>query len=70
VPETALATVMVDATIPHDRARHRTRHGIANPFGRVKDRTRIVLLRKDETSRSYAGVVSLALALINIQVRP
>jgi hypothetical protein len=36
----------------------------------VKDRTRIVLLRKDETSRSYAGVVSLALALINIQVRP
>ncbi len=55
--------------IPHDRARYRARHRIENLFGRVKDYTRIVL-RKDKTSRSYAGVVSLAVALINIQLCP
>ena len=55
--------------IPHDRVRYRTRHRIENLFGRVKDYTRIVL-RKDKTSRSYAGFVSLAFALINIQLCP
>ena len=55
--------------IPHDRVRYRTRHRIENLFGRVKDYTRITL-RKDKTSRSYAGFVSLAFALINIQLCP
>jgi len=55
--------------IPHDRERYRTRHRIENLFGRMKDYTRIVL-RKDKTSRSYAGFVSLAFALINIQLCP
>jgi transposase len=55
--------------IPHDRDRYRTRHRIENLFCRVKDYTRIVL-RKDKTSRSYAGFVSLAFALINIQLCP
>jgi transposase len=55
--------------IPHDRVRYRTRHRIENLFGRVKDYTRIIL-RKDKTSRSYAGFVSLAFALINIQLCP
>ncbi|MEK0085049.1 IS5 family transposase [Benzoatithermus flavus] len=53
--------------IPHDRERYRTRHRIENLFCRVKDWIRITL-RKDETSRSYAGFVSLAFALINIQL--
>ena len=57
------------APIPHDRVRYRTRHRIENLFGRAKDYTRIVL-RKDKTSRSYAGFVSLAFALINIQLCP
>lgn len=55
--------------IPHDRARYRTRHRIENLFCRIKDHTRIVS-RKDKTSRSYAGFVSLAFALINIQLCP
>jgi transposase len=55
--------------IPHDRAQYRTRHRIENLFCRIKDYTRIVL-RKDKTSRSYAGFVSLAFALINIQLCP
>ena len=55
--------------IPHDRDRYRTRHRIENLFCRVKDDTRIVL-RKDKTSRSYAGFVSLPFALINIQLCP
>ena len=55
--------------IPHDRARYRTRHRIENLFCRMKDHTRIAL-RKDKTSRSYAGFVSLAFALINIQLCP
>jgi transposase len=57
------------APIPHDRVRYRTRHRIENLFGLAKDYTRIVL-RKDKTSRSYAGFVSLAFALINIQLCP
>jgi transposase len=57
------------APIPHDRVRYRTRHRIENLFGRAKDYTRIIL-RKDKTSRSYAGFVSLAFALINIQLCP
>jgi transposase len=55
--------------IPHDRVRYRTRHRIENLFCRMKDYTRIVL-RKDKTARSYAGFVSLAFALINIQLCP
>jgi transposase len=55
--------------IPHDRARYRARHRIENLFCRVKDYTRIIL-RKDKTSRSYAGFVSLAFTLINIQLCP
>ena len=55
--------------IPHDRARYRTRHRIENRFGRVKDYTRIIL-RKDKTACSYAAFVSLAFALINIQLCP
>jgi hypothetical protein len=47
----------------------RTKHRIENLFCRVKDYTRIVL-RKDKTSRSYAGFVSLAFALFNIQLCP
>jgi transposase len=57
------------APIPHDRVRYRTRHRIENLFGRAKDYTRIIL-RKDKTSRSYAGFISLAFALINIQLCP
>ena len=55
--------------IPHDRDRYRARHRIENLFCRVKDDTRIVL-RKDKTSHSYAGFISLAFALINIQLCP
>ena len=55
--------------IPHDQARYRSRHRIENLFSRVKDYTRITL-RKDKTSHSYAGFVSLAFALINIQFCP
>jgi transposase len=55
--------------IPHDGERYRTRHRVENLFCRMKDFTRIIL-RKDKTSRSYAGFVSLAFALINIQLCP
>jgi transposase len=55
--------------IPHDRERYQTRHRIENLFCRMKDFTRIIL-RKDKTSRSYAGFVSLALAIINCQLCP
>jgi transposase len=55
--------------IPHNRERYRTRHRIENLFGRMKDSTRIIL-RKDKTSRSYAGFISLALAIINCQLCP
>ena len=57
------------APIPHDQARYRTRHRIENLFGCVKYYTRIIL-RKDKTSRSYAGFVSLDFTLINIQLCP
>jgi hypothetical protein len=40
---------------------------IENLFCRIKDYGRIVL-RKCKTSRSYAGFVSLAFALVNIQL--
>ena len=55
--------------IPRDQAWYRTRHRVENLFSRVKDYTRITL-RKDKTSRSYVGFVSLAFALINIQLCP
>jgi transposase len=57
------------APIPHDRAAYRERHRVENLFCRVKDFTRITL-RKCKTSRSYAGFVSLAFALINLQLCP
>ena len=55
--------------IPHDRDAYRKRHRVENLFCRIKDFARIVL-RKCKTSRSYAGFVSLAFALVNIQVCP
>src|SRR4051812_14705179 len=55
------------APIPHDRAAYRERHRVENLFCRIKDYGRIVL-RKCKTSRSYAGFVSLAFALVNIQL--
>ena len=57
------------APIPHDRAAYRERHRVENLFCRVKDFTR-AKLRKCKTSRSYAGFVSLAFALINLQLCP
>jgi transposase len=53
--------------IAHDREAYRTRHKVENLFCRIKDLTRITL-RKCKTSRSYAGFVSLAFALTNIQL--
>ena len=55
------------APIPHDREAYKTRHRVENLFGRIKDFGRIVP-RKCTTSRSYAGFVSLAFALVNIQL--
>jgi transposase len=55
--------------IPHDRQADKRRHLIENLCGRIKDFTRIIV-RKDKTSRSYAAFVSLAFALINIQLCP
>jgi transposase len=55
--------------IPHDRTAYRQRHRVENLFCRTKDFGRIVL-RECETSRSYAGFVSLAFALINLQLCP
>jgi transposase len=55
--------------IPHDRAAYRERRRVENLFCRTKDFTRIVL-RKCKTSRSYAGFISLAFALVNIQLCP
>jgi transposase len=57
------------APIPHDRAAYRERHRVENLFCRVKAFTRATL-RKCKTSRSYAGFVSLAFALINLQLCP
>jgi transposase len=53
--------------IPHDREAYKKRHEVENLFCRIKDFTRITL-RKCKTSRSYAGFVSLAFALINVQL--
>ena len=55
--------------IPHDRRASKGRHRVENLFCRIKDFGRIVL-RKRMTSRSYAGLVSPAFALINIQPCP
>ena len=57
------------APIPHDQETYKSRHKVENLFGRIKDLTRIAL-RKDKTSRSYAAFVSLAFALVNIQLCP
>jgi transposase len=57
------------APIPHDRQAYKRRHKVENLFGRIKDFTRITL-RKCKTSRSYAAFVSLAFALVNIQLCP
>jgi transposase len=51
------------AAIPHDREAYKGRHKVENLFCRIKDFGRIVL-RKCKTSRSYAGFVSLAFALV------
>jgi transposase len=53
--------------IPHDREAYRKRHKVENLFCRIKDFGRIVP-RKCKTSRSYAAFVSLAFALVNIQL--
>jgi transposase len=53
--------------IPHDREAYKTRHKVENLFCRTKDFARITL-RKCKTSRSYAGFVSLAFALITVQL--
>jgi transposase len=53
--------------IPHDRQAYKARHKVENLFCRIKDFTRITL-RKCKTSRSYAGFVSLAFAITNIQL--
>ena len=53
--------------IPHDREAYRKRHKVENLFCRIKDYGRVVL-RKCKTSRSYAAFVSLAFALVNIQL--
>ena len=55
--------------IPHDRVAYRERHRVENLFCRIKDYGRIVP-RKCKTSRSYAGFVSLAFALVNLQLCP
>jgi transposase len=57
------------APIPHDRVAYRERHRVESLFCRIKDFGRIVL-RKCKTSRSYAGFVSLAFALVNLQLCP
>ncbi len=46
-----------------------SRHQIENLFCRIKDYGRITL-RKDKTERSYAAFLSLAFALVNIQLCP
>lgn len=57
------------APIPHDRQAYQKRHRVENLFCRIKDFTRIVL-RTCKTSRSYAGFISLAFALVNSQLCP
>ena len=53
--------------IPHDREAYRSRRKVENLFCRIKDFTRVTL-RKCKTSRGYAAFVSLAFALVNIQL--
>ena len=55
--------------IPHDKEAYKSRHRVENLFARIKNLTRITL-RKDKTSRSYAAFVSLAFALVNLQLCP
>ena len=55
--------------IPHDKEAYKSRHRVENLLARIKDLTRITL-RKDKTSRSYAAFVSLAFALVNLQLCP
>ena len=55
--------------IPHDRAAYRERHRVENLFCRIKDCGRVVL-RERKASRSYAGLVGLAFALINLRLCP
>jgi transposase len=55
--------------IPHDRRAYRKRHRVENLFCQIKDLTRIAL-RKCKTSRSFAGFVSLAFALVNTKLCP
>jgi len=55
--------------IPHDPHAYRSRHRIENLFCRIKEYGRITL-RKDKTERSYAAFLSLAFALVNIQLCP
>ena len=57
------------APIPHDGEAYKSRHRVENLFCRIKDLTRITL-RKDKTSRSYAAFISLACALVNLQLCP
>ena len=55
--------------IPHDSEAYKSRYRIENLFCKIKDLTRITL-RKDKTTRSYAAFVSLAFALVNLQLCP
>lgn len=55
--------------IPHDRRAYKGRHKVENLSRRIKDFGRIVL-RKCKTARSYAGFVSPAFTLVNIQLCP
>jgi transposase len=55
--------------IPHDPHVYKRRHKIVNLFCPIKDFTRITL-RKGKTTRSYAGFVSLAFALVNAKICP
>ena len=50
-------------SIPHDGEACKRRHKVENLLGRI-------VLRKRKTARRYAGFVSLAFALINLQLCP
>ena len=55
--------------ISRDHRAYKERHKVENLFCRTKDLTRIAL-RECKTSRSHAGFVSLAFALVNLQPCP
>jgi transposase len=57
------------APSPHDRQAYTSRHKVETLVCRIKDVTRIVV-RKGKTARSYAGFVSLAVALVPIKLCP